>query len=254
MVMINAMSSKSKSPITTSIKITKPKRCDNGTYEGQIYKNNRKELVQINVNDARIVSIKQHNNDYYLYIKHKSLAQTMYDINNDIISVVKSCCNSWFKNTLSDDLIEDYFTSNIIYDKDIGQVIKFKCLNDISELQKNILVNISFTLKYIRFYKQKFAIEWDVDEVEICDTVCFDEIKSDTSDHSDEDVPEPLIEELLSIKEEYINTIDNNIHRLMTEVEAINKKIKSLESLKDSLMDMSNFSKVADELDKIIWQ
>ena len=231
------------------LKILKPKRNANGTYEGQIYRNHNKDLLNLKIDDAKIVSIKQHNEDFYLYIKHKTVAKDICDINSDIIATVKNNCKSWFKNTLSDDLIEDYFTTNIIYDKVLGQVIKFKVLNDISELQKDTTANISFTLKTIRFYKQKFVIEWDVDEVEISDSMCLVELGEDADE---EDIPEPLAEDIISIKDHYMGIINNGLIRLRSEKGAIEDKEKALIALTEKIDAGNNLSEVSDELDKIL--
>ena len=235
----------------SKIKILKPKRNANGTYEGEIYKNHNKDLLTLKVDDARIVSVKKHHDDFYLYIKHKTVAKDICDINSEIIATVKNNCKSWFKNTLSDDLIEDYFTSNIIYDKTLGQVIKFKCLNDISELQKDMIANISFTLKTIRFYKQKFVIEWDVDEVEISDSICLLEM-GDDADADEEDIPEPLVEDILSIKEHYMSIANDGLERLRQEKAILQDKENSLMRLIEKIKAGNNLSEVSDELDKIL--
>lgn len=200
------------------MKILKPKRSSNGTYESLIYKNNKKDIITLKIHKAFIIDIKQTNDhDYYLTLKQKSIAKDICIINEKIISYVKDNCGSWFKNNLSDDLIEDYFTSNIMYDKERGQLIRFKCTNDISILSTNTYVDITLYIKLIRFYKQKFVVEWEVHEIEVDDKSDKLLIQSDIEDPDDsddiDDIPYPDDEELnksmTETKTRYINLLNH---------------------------------------------
>lgn len=234
------------------MKIIKPKRNANGTYEGLIYKNVKKDLISLKIDNAKIMSVKVVQGDHYLFIKHKTIAKEVYDINSDVISNVKENCNAWFRNGLSGELIEDYFTSNIIYDKELGQVIKFKCLNDLSDLQENTAVNISITLKNIRFYKQKFVIEWDIDEIEVIDPVALIDLE-DADSYSD-DIPVPLEEDILSLREHYLSLINDALEKVENEKADILRRESILVGFSEKVgqaNDFSQLSSLCNDLDEI---
>lgn len=228
------------------MKIDKPKKNGNGTYEGMIYKNNKKEVVQLSISNARVVRTKLHNSEWYLYIQHPSIAKQVSGINSDVIQIVKDNCSSWFKNSLTDELIEDYFTSNIIYDKELGQVIKFKCLNDISDLEDHAYVNLEMTLRKIRFYKQKFVIEWDIEEIEIMDQCAI--IDLDDADDM-EDVPMPLGEEIEAMKTSCKEQLDLRIRTLQDEL----SRLQDLDKRVDCVANVADMMCLQDELDKILF-
>lgn len=235
------------------MKIIKPKKNANGTYEGLIYKNLKKDLISLKIENAKIMALKVVQGDHYLFIKHKTVAKEVYDINSDVITNVKDNCHSWFRNGLSGELIEDYFTSNIIYDKELGQVIKFKCLNDLSDLQENTSVNISITLKNIRFYKQKFVIEWDIDEIEVIDQIAL--IDLEDADSFSDDLPVPLEEDILSLKEHYLSIIKGELDKVENEKADILKRESILVGFSEEITQASDFSQVSilcDDLDKIL--
>lgn len=244
------------------MKILKPKRASNGTYEGLIYKNSKKDLVKIRVEKAIIVDIKQNkDNDYYLTLKQKSIAKDICVINEKIIDYVKENCGSWFKNNLSDDLIEDYFTSNILYDKDKGQLIRFKCTNDISVLSTDTSVNIVLSLKLIRFYKQKFVVEWEVEEIEIIDNLLFQsDIESDISEEiNDDDIPTPDEEELsISLNESkthYNQKLNDQLLSIQKQILSLTDKENILKEQVTKLNSIANFyelSSLCHDLDKLL--
>jgi hypothetical protein len=159
---------------------------------------------------------------------------------------VKENCGSWFKSSLSDELIEDYFTSNIIYDKEMGQVIRFKCLNDISDLEQNVYVNVEMTLKKIRFFKQKFVIEWDIEEIEVmdqCAIIDLNEIEEL------EDIPVPLVEEIEALKTTYKTHMEKKIIGVKCELAMLEKLVEKI----GSVTTINDMITLQDELDKILF-
>ena len=228
------------------MKIEKPKKNANGTYDGMIYKNSKKEHVQLSISNAKVVKTRLHNSDWYLYIQHPSIAKQVSSINSEVIQIVKENCGSWFKSSLSDELIEDYFTSNIIYDKEMGQVIRFKCLNDISDLEQNVYVNVEMTLKKIRFFKQKFVIEWDIEEIEVmdqCAIIDLNEIEEL------EDIPVPLVEEIEALKTTYKTHMEKKIIGVKCELAMLEKLVEKI----GSVTTINDMITLQDELDKILF-
>jgi len=228
------------------MKIEKPKKNANGTYDGMIYRNSKKEHVQLSISNAKVVKTSLHNSDWYLYIQHPSIAKQVSSINSEVIQIVKENCGSWFKSSLSDELIEDYFTSNIIYDKEMGQVIRFKCLNDISDLEQNVYVNVEMTLKKIRFFKQKFVIEWDIEEIEVmdqCAIIDLNEIEEL------EDIPVPLVEEIEALKTTYKTHMEKKIIGVKCELAMLEKLVEKI----GSVTTINDMITLQDELDKILF-
>lgn len=228
------------------MKIEKPKKNANGTYEGLIYANNKKQPVNLSISNAKVVHTKLHNEDWYLYIQHPSVAKEVSLINSEVIQNVKDNCSTWFRNALTDDLIEDYFTSNIVFDKDLGQVIKFKCLNDISDLESNTFVNLEMALKKIRFFKQKFIIEWDIEEIEVIDPYAI--IDLDDAEEL-EDIPMPMADEIESMKQASMEQLETRTRELNIEIDLLRNmmsRLKSVTSMKDMMC-------LQDELDKILF-
>lgn len=228
------------------MKIDKPRKDKSGTYEGMIYKNSQKEHLQLSITNAKVVKTRLHNEDWYLYIQHPSIAKQVSSINSEVIQIVKDSCASWFKSSMSDELIEDYFTSNIIYDKEMGQVIRFKCLNDISDLDQNIYVNIEMTLKKIRFFKQKFVIEWDIDEIEVMDQCAI--IDLDEMEELD-DIPMPLKEEIEALKTTYRTHLEERASEHKKHLSILS----TLTDKVDSVNNINDMISLQDELDKILF-
>lgn len=236
------------------MKIQKPKRDVNGTYHGLIFKNSKKELVSLHIKNACLEDIKEHASDFYLFIKHKNVAKEIYDINNDVITCVKENCASWFKTNLSDDLIEEYFTSNIIYDKNRGQVIKFKCINDLSELQScangKTCAHITINLIAIRFYKQKFVVEWEVEEIDIVEDTEAKFVECDDTD-DDEDVPVPYEEDIEALKQQYLNAATHELTKIRDSIKKLKEREISLQDLSTKLSTAENFSQVSAACDNL---
>ena len=184
--------------------ISKPKRQENGTYQATIAQDDKKSPIVLHIKQAYIFAIKEMKRDsknedepsYALQFKHHSIIDRLYDINQNVLDIVKAQCSSWFKTSLTDDMIDDYFVNNIMYDSKKGKYIKIKCVNDISEVPVNVMVNLQISLQYIRFYKQQFVLEWVIDEVEIIDGTT----STEHEDEVDDDIPGPTEDDIHDIK------------------------------------------------------
>lgn len=218
------------------MKIERPKKDARGTFEGLIWKShNKKEHYQLVIENARIVCVKCHGGEWYLYIQHTGITKDVCDLNTQVIHQVKENCASWFKNTLSDELIEDYFSHNIMFDKEMGQVIRFKCLNDLSDVEPSVPVNLIITMKKIRFFKQKFVLEWDIDEIEVLDPCSIVDLDA-VAPSDDEDIPMPTLEDVDAMKRTSVHALQDRKHTLETRlshVEALLKKIGTASTLCD---------------------
>lgn len=231
------------------MKIQRPKKNANGTYEGAIFKNARKDEVTLYLSRAIVMDVKKTGaSEYYMTLKpgDKESLKEVARLSAEVIAYVKENCALWFKNSLSDDLIEDYFTPNVVFDPEKGRVIRIKCTNDVSMLAPGTALNMVAALRRIRFYKQKFVVEWEVDEAEIIDK----DVATQEGYDSDSDIedPEPSAEELDALKKQYICESEKRLELLRGEMESL------LEAL-DRLRHATTFPAVSaacDDLDKIL--
>lgn len=237
------------------MKISRPKRNLNGSYEGDIFKDSKKNVIKIRMEKAKIVSIKTRKDGIYIYIKHnKHSAKEVSAIQDDVLKIVKENCNNWFKTNLNDDLIEDYLDQNIIYEKEVGQIFRLKCINDISALSSNTSVNILLTLRHIRFYKQKFVLEWEVEEAEIMDHI-HPLVDDDTENDDEDDIPVPCLEDIVSLKQQYEKDVHLRMAALEQDIIVRKEKKQALGDLLEKIMDSSSFSEISrfcNDLDKIL--
>lgn len=248
-----------------SIKIMKPKKnIESSTYEAAIVTGNRKPYM-ITIPKISIVDMKVGNQDSYIYLKYvksnrdykKQVVQKFFELNSRIIDCVKANCTAWFKNSLSDELIEDYYSSNISYDKKHGQVFKFKCINDISAIPIGQIANIKLVLQNIRFYKQKFVLEWEITEVELLKSYDGVDMQSDTSDDEVEecDIPAPTYEELESIKKEYIVKLSCLLQGIENKIGALQNRRDKLVYLHDKIESLAmydEFYKLSNDIDDVL--
>lgn len=203
------------------MKIERPKKDARGTFEGLIWKSQtKKEHYQLDIKNAKIVRVKCHGGEWYMYIQHAGITKQVCDLNTDVIQQVKEHCASWFKSALSDELIEDYFSHNIVFDKELGQVIRFKCLNDLSDIEAGVPANIVITMKKIRFFKQKFVLEWDVEEIEVLDPCVIVDIENAAAS-DDDDIPMPTLEEIHNMKSNILAVLHGKKEELEQQLQMV---------------------------------
>ena len=238
------------------VQITKPKRQENGTYQADILHKGSKENnpVTLKMKQAYIFAIKEMKRDkhddtnqepsFSLFFKHSSIADTLCDINQQVVDIVKQNCSTWFRTSLSDDMIDDYFVNNIMYDKKKGKYVKIKCVNDISQVPVNVMVNLEVSLQHIRFYKQQFVLEWVIEEVEILNDV--------VQDKDEEDIPYPNNADLRDIQHRTLQKANALLHC----VQSIMKKMDEYKSSIDLIMtnakastDINSLVSYCDDLD-----
>lgn len=236
-----------------TLTISKPKKQENGTYEGKIY-TEKKQQLKLFIKDAYIIKVNTINDsEGYMYLKQHNTAKDMYDLNNKVTDIVKDNCYSWFRINLSDELIEDYCCNNVMYDKKYGQIMKFKCVNDIQGIPKEARANLNITLQCIRFYKQKFVLEWIVNEVEPISCNGFVDIDEDSFE--EEEIPCPNKEEIDALKISYLDETTNKIKEIENAIEELKNKRISLCNFIEKLNNANDFAKISrvcDELDILL--
>lgn len=246
--------------IVDNILISKPRKSDN-SYICPIYYENKNDRLIYTFKNACIINVKalQQRNESFVYIKCKHSTDFMYDLNSFIVNVVKDKSVSWFNNNMNNDLIDDYYSNTLVYDKKYGDVIRLKCIGDDDILTVNTLkkVDISVVFNQLRFYKQKFVLECefqDIVSVNKCDI--RDDLSSEDGDDVsfEEDVPLPDFEEIKRIKEECLESTDRCLGILRTEMGILENKISRMEKLKCDLVEnneIDNIIQICDDLEKI---
>jgi hypothetical protein len=234
----------------TKLKIAKPKRHDNSTFLGEIYlQGTDKKTHKIVAKNVKVLNIKHVEDDQYIYMKHKDVIKNMCEITSDVIESVKGNCDKWFKTILSEDLIEDYYINPIMYDKDKGRIIKLKVLNNLDVEQIPGYVDMNIELKYIKFYKQKFILEWNIILLNDNAHEGGGDIECATdSETDDDDVPSPYNEELEILRQEYINRVKTKLSTLLKDQNMFEENLRILEQ---EDISVSVLSRVCDDLDKL---
>jgi len=196
--------------------ISKPKKSDGGTYTCQM------KDTMLKLPGSVVVGLKQLTPDeFVLYIKNKKMYNDIYDINQNIIDTVKNNCTTWFNSNMNTDLIEDYFSNTLIYDKKHGDVIKLKFVDSASEdVVLDQKADIVIECKQLRFYKQKFVLECELKSFETHDFAIDSDDGIDITDE-EEDIPCPNEEELTAIKKDYLKKIDEMQHNLSEKLKTV---------------------------------
>lgn len=194
---------------------------------------------------SSIVTIKETSNTLILKSKDKSITRYMDDLNNKILSIVRNNSATWFNTRIDDDLIDEYYISTLQYDKRQGETIrlKIKNLDEVEEAKDfDTDVKVVVIFKGLKFYKQKFYPEFQVDMVEgyendgepmFQDDEHMDELFVDEDEH-----PLPSYEEVMSMKDEYMKSLKKSCDELankLQEIESLyNEKFEKLTNLASS--------------------
>jgi hypothetical protein len=221
--------------------IAKPKKVD-GTFICAI-----KNLLKIELPSCHLIHIKETNDQaQFIFLKNKNLCNYMYDINNQIISIVKENCTTWFNTNMNPDLIDDYYTNTLVYDKTHGELIKIKIVGDLlPESMIGNIYNFEFNAIHLRFFKQKFVLETKITKYEItseCDIIDFP--SDNEEEEEEEDIIYPSNSELLEMKQEVLSKTQVRIDKLqeeLNELTNINKKMEEAQEIDDIIKLYNQF-------------
>lgn len=218
--------------------IAKPKKVDN------TFVCNIKQPFLISLNASQFVHIKDNSDgSQFIFLKNKSMYSYMYDLNASIIDTVKQNCGTWFNTNMNPELIDDYYTTTIVYDKTHGDLIKLKVTGN-TMFPKDVIntkLNISLIANNIRFYKQKFVLETVIDKYETgCDIIDFSDADSDIELISDEDEPYPSAAEIDEMRNDVIQ-------KCQTEIDKLQEKLDYYLTLRQNITD----AKESDEIIQI---
>jgi len=150
--------------------IKRPRRRENGTYTSNIYASlNPNTSYYFTFENALIVKVSDLSEaEKYVYIKDgRKNMSALHDLNQQVIKIVQENCDTWFENRMNSKIIEEYYVNSIIYDKKHGYLIRLKVVDVDDDLSMNVgnRILLKLAMKNLRFYKQKFFVEWTVREM-----------------------------------------------------------------------------------------
>lgn len=239
--------------------ISKPKKSEN-SFVCSVYYKSKSEKPTFLLNNILVIDTKPlaHRNEFFLYIKNRLYNNFMFDLNKYLIDIIKDKSPLWFNNNLNSDLIDDLYTSTLIYDKVYGDIIRIKCIGDqekIIDEFKNKNIDLNITLNHIRFYKQKFVLECEINSFEPSQHI-FEDIDNHESVilNSEEDLPSPTYEDIKRIKQEKLEIIDQVSEELKDNLRILEQKILIIETLRSDLlktMNIENIATICNDLEKL---
>jgi len=231
------------------ITFSKPKKID-GTFICAI-----KKPLLLNLCGSQLIHIKEVRDQlgsYIIFLKNKNLCNYMYDLNQRIIELVKENCTTWFNTNMNPDLIDDYYTNTLIYDKTHGELIKIKIIGqEEDKLSDSFIgnnVNLELNAFQLRFYKQKFVLECKINNCETaCDIIDFASDDDNFDDNCDatSDIAYPSLCELEEMKNEVFTKTEFKIKNLEAQVTELQNEILKFSDIKQKMQE-------AQEIDDII--
>lgn len=238
-------------PTVSDIIISKPKR-DGSTYLAAICYQRKKNACQICIDGATCIP----SNNAFM-IKSRSFMDFMSDLNEHVIEIVKQNCEEWFNNNMSLDLIDEYYSNPMKYDKVHGYVVRIKHEGDICPRQSK--VNVTLRLKGLRFLKQKFGLEWEVVSFtqDTAHGFEFDMLEAEESASeitSDDDIPEPIPDDVSDIKNQYFTRLLEIKKSLQTTHENILAEIALVDDALQQIENADNLkalNKIYDSIEKL---
>jgi hypothetical protein len=238
-----------------SLLIGKPRKHDKSTYSSNVYWETKNKFLTFEISNAVMCGFKRSGEDVYLFIKSKPHNNAFADLNSTVIDIVKANCEKWFSQALSPDLIEDYYSDTLVYDKRFGNLIRLKCLSANADdlIDGQVKCNVKVTLKSLRFFKQKFVLEWDLDEIEIQEQEVIANVEYDDSE--DEEIPMPDDEDMVEIRKDVKARCVTRIKDLEVHLSSLLKQKEELELLVESLdtvRDYDEFLRTCERVDEVL--
>lgn len=218
--------------------IARPKKSD-GTFVCAI-----KSPFVIDLQGATLVHTKDTNDGaQFAFFKCSKATHYdyIYDLNNEIVSQVKNNCSTWFNTNMNPELIDDYYTATLVYDKTHGDLIKLKVFGEqlFSTEIVSTTLNVQLSAKQLRFYKQKFVLETSIESYEIAnDVIEF------SDEEADEPYPSPM--ELKEMKCEIQSYYDNQLEELSQQKKELEEQLSALDCKMDALTEKKQALEEAD--------
>lgn len=232
----------------SQIIISRPKKSDT-TYVCPIYyENDTRDKLSCVLDNLLLVAIKplQQRNEFFIYVKNKKINNFIYDLSKHIVEFVKDKSSAWFNNNMNTELIDDYFTNTLVYDKEKGDIIRLKIIGDESVLEDYINKKIKLTLIFdnLRFYRQKFVLESKITDIESV-TESFDIKPIDNQEESSDDEyeePSPSKDDIENIRAEILKISTDYIDDLKNKCKKIEVQIAKIEKIRNELVDQKQLN------------
>lgn len=240
---------------TDKIIISKPKK-NNSSYTCQISYNSKGEKFTIVMPNACLIKTKplQQRNEAMIYLKCKDAIDIICDINAYVINNVKENSKAWFNTDMNIELIDDYFTNTLIYDKQYGDIIRLKIICDEKVVEEFIAktVDIEITFVQLRFYKQKFVIECVINDIKETGFLLQESLGD--QEEEEEDLPAPIFEDISDIVNESLDLIEKSLETLNKDKQIIQNQISAFEEKKTILKrttDVHQIIKICHDLESL---
>jgi len=232
----------------SAIQISKPKRTDDSLFGKMTYNNQQLNIHFHNLHVLKHKKVK-HLTKYYtvLFLKvPKFVCKKMIDFDNHCIDQVQTNISGWFAKALDENVIEEYYTTSVLLNKENAYVLKLKLqgADDILECGQHDIV---VSLKGLRFYKQRFIPEWELIAAQPIENDFLNSIDSDEDNWEDEMleqdiVPEPDAEQVQIIFEalhqkisSQANMLEQTISQLQSKLDAVTKICNKMDDAKFNL-------------------
>lgn len=204
----------------------------------------------ITIDKAQVLTIKETSNTVIL--KSKCSARYMDDLNDKIIDVVKQNSSNWFSTSIDNELIDEYYISTLQYDKKRGETIRIKVRNIDEVLDKEISGHVKFTLvlKCLKFYKQKFFAEFNIESIEAVELIqpCNDVFIGDDCDDC-EDYQEyalPSYEEVQAIRIDCLQKLYSSRNKVLEQMEKCQTQSQILDNAIENLETCTDFNQITE--------
>jgi hypothetical protein len=244
---------------THGLAVHKPRKTDDSLL-GKITYNEQDLILYLdNVFITEHKKIK-HKDSYYsiLVLKaNKRICKKLIEFDQQCITHVKQNVGGWFTKLLDENVIEEYYTSSVSLDQN-GFIIKLKIQSSDTILLKG-KYDLKLMAKGLRFYKQRFIVEWDIAEYKQLDIDFingFEDDISETWELSDTDDITPSCDDLDEIYNNLFNIlksksdkINNNIATAQHQLDIINNYLETLKSNKYNIKELEHINDVIDNLE-----
>lgn len=213
----------------------------------------RKVPFVISLNKAKIVTVKETSNTLVLKCKDAAATRFMDELNERIIDEVRTNSSTWFNSSIDNDLIDEYYISTLQYDRKQGETIRIKCTNleDIEAgTAKLANLQIVLTLKHLKFFKQKFFAEFQVEGIESVASGSGFVDDDDEDCFVEDECPLPSYDEVMAIKQETLAKMGAVRAQIATELDQLsikNEQVKSFVKNLEMVKDLYDIIKMCEE-------
>lgn len=208
---------------------------------------------------AQILRVKETSNTVIIKTRDKVSSRYMDKLNEKIIDIVSTNTSSWFNSNIDNDLIDEYYISTLQYDQKNGETLRLKCINieEISE-NNNIQANtrlqgleLVLVLKHLKFYKQKFFAEFEIENIDSKNEMMFLEtdVKNDPIEdpyeyYDETEIPLPTVDELMTIKTENLKVLNEYQSTLQKQIETLSIKVDNIKMCQEKLENANTYDSI----------